>query len=118
MGDSSVDITQDGYPMGYLDGFTIDKNGRVVGVFSNGLTRNIAQVAVATVNNPAGLERVGETMFRVSSNSGTVRINPAGVRATARSPGALEMSTSTFRGFTDMIIATGFEPFQDNYDFR
>lgn len=106
VGDSSVDITQDGYPMGYLDGFTIDKNGRVVGVFSNGLTRNIAQVAVATVNNPAGLERVGETMFRVSSNSGTVRINPAGVGGSGSiTPGALEMSNVDLsQEFTDMIV--------------
>jgi len=106
VGDSSIDITQDGYPMGYLDGFTIDKNGRVVGVFSNGLTRNIAQVAVATVNNPAGLERVGETMFRVSSNSGSVRINPAGVGGSGSiTPGALEMSNVDLsQEFTDMII--------------
>lgn len=106
VGESSVDITQDGYPMGYLDGFTIDKNGRVVGVFSNGLTKNIAQVAVATVNNPAGLERVGETMFRVSSNSGSVRVNPAGVGGSGSiTPGALEMSNVDLsQEFTDMII--------------
>ncbi len=104
--ESSVDIDQDGYPMGYLDGFTIDKSGRVVGVFSNGLTKNIAQVAVATFNNPSGLERVGETMFRASSNSGTVRVSPAGVGGSGSiTPGALEMSNVDLsQEFTDMIV--------------
>ena len=106
VGESSIDIDQDGYPMGYLDGFTIDKSGRVVGVFSNGLTKNIAQVAVATFSNPSGLERVGETMFRVSSNSGTARINPAGVGGSGSiTPGALEMSNVDLsQEFTDMIV--------------
>lgn len=106
VGESSIDIDQDGYPMGYLDGFTIDKNGRVVGVFSNGLTKNLAQVAVATFNNPSGLERVGETMFRISSNSGPERVNPAGVGGSGSiTPGALEMSNVDLsQEFTDMIV--------------
>lgn len=104
--ESTVDIVQDGYPMGYLDGFTIDKAGRVVGVFSNGLTQNIAQVAVASFSNPSGLERIGESMFRVSSNSGNAQVNPAGVGGNGDiTPGALEMSNVDLsQEFTDMII--------------
>ena len=60
---------QDGYRMGYLDSYRIDSAGTVIGIFTNGLANNIAQIAVATFNNPAGLEKMGETMFRTSSNS-------------------------------------------------
>ncbi len=106
VGESTVAIAQDGYPMGDLDSFTIDKNGRIIGVFTNGLTRNIAQLAVATFNNPAGLERIGETMFRESSNSGSRRVAPSGVGGSGTiTPGALEMSNVDLsQEFTEMII--------------
>lgn len=106
VGDSTVAIGQDGYPMGDLDSFTIDKNGRIIGVFTNGLTRNIAQLAVATFNNPAGLERIGETMFRESSNSGSRQVAPSGVGGSGTiTPGALEMSNVDLsQEFTEMII--------------
>jgi len=106
VGESTVAVSQDGYPMGDLDSFTIDKNGRIIGVFTNGLTRNIAQLAVATFNNPAGLERIGGTMFRESSNSGTRQITPSGVGGSGTiTPGHLEMSNVDLsQEFTDMII--------------
>ncbi|HHW12074.1 MAG TPA: flagellar hook protein FlgE, partial [Firmicutes bacterium] len=91
--ESSVGYRQNGYEMGYLDTFKIDSAGKVIGVFTNGLTRDIAQIAVANFSNPAGLEKVGETMFRTSSNSGEAQINISGVGGAGRiTPGALEMS--------------------------
>lgn len=104
--ESSVAYGQDGYEMGYLDSFKIDSAGTVIGVFTNGLTKNIAQIAVANFANPAGLEKMGETMFRVSSNSGTAQINPSGVGGSGGiTPGTLEMSNVDLsQEFTDMIV--------------
>lgn len=103
---SAVGWEQDGYPMGYLESFKIDSAGRILGIFTNGLTEDIAQVAVATFSNPGGMEKIGETMFAKSSNSGQPQINPSGVGGSGKvTPGALEMSNVDLsQEFTDMII--------------
>lgn len=104
--DSSVGYEQNGYRMGYLDSYRIDSAGTVIGIFTNGLAKNIAQIAVATFNNPAGLEKMGETMFRTSSNSGEAQINISGIGGAGTvTPGALEMSNVDLsQEFTDMIV--------------
>lgn len=97
---------QDGYPMGMLQGFNIDKSGRIVGVFSNGMNQNLAQIAVASFTNPAGLTRVGDTMFEESSNSGQPQIGQAGQGSRGEiTPGTIEMSNVDLsQEFTDMIM--------------
>lgn len=104
--ESNIGYGQDGYEMGYLDTYKIDSSGTVVGVFTNGLTKNIAQIAVANFPNPAGLEKVGETMFRKTSNSGEPDKNVPGVGGCGTiSPGTLEMSNVDLsQEFTDMIV--------------
>lgn len=97
---------QDGYPMGMLQGFNIDNSGRIIGVFSNGMTQNLGQLAVASFNNPAGLTRVGDTMFAESSNSGQPQIGQAGQGSRGTiTPGSVEMSNVDLsQEFTDMIM--------------
>ena len=97
---------QDGYPMGMLQGYNIDKSGRVVGVFSNGMNQNLAQLAVASFTNPAGLTRVGDTMFEESSNSGQPQVGQAGQGSRGTiTPGTVEMSNVDLsQEFTDMIM--------------
>ena len=97
---------QDGYPMGQLQGFNIDKSGRIVGVFSNGMNQNLGQLAVASFTNPAGLTRVGDTMFEESSNSGQPQVGQAGQGSRGTiTPGTVEMSNVDLsQEFTDMIM--------------
>jgi flagellar hook protein FlgE len=97
---------QDGYPMGMLQGYNIDKSGRIVGVFSNGMNQNLAQLAIASFTNPAGLTRVGDTMFEESSNSGQPQIGQAGQGSRGTiTPGTVEMSNVDLsQEFTDMIM--------------
>ena len=104
--ESTIAYEQDGYRMGYLDSYRIDSAGTVIGIFTNGLAKNIAQIAVATFANPAGLEKMGETMFRTSSNSGEAQINISGIGGAGTvTPGALEMSNVDLsQEFTDMIV--------------
>lgn len=99
-------LAQDGYPYGTLEGFSIDTNGVLIGEFSNGLTRALGQIAVASFANPQGLLRAGENLFAASNNSGTANIGVAGVggRGTL-TPGAIEMSNVDLsQEFTEMII--------------
>ncbi|HBF36643.1 MAG TPA: hypothetical protein DDW50_04915 [Firmicutes bacterium] len=97
---------QDGYPLGILTGYNIDSTGRVVGVFSNGMNQDLAQVAVATFTNPGGLMREGDTMFKESSNSGAAEVGQAGVGSRGTiAAGSQEMSNVDLsQEFTEMII--------------
>ncbi|NLJ81216.1 MAG: flagellar hook-basal body complex protein, partial [Firmicutes bacterium] len=87
-------INQNGYANGSLESFAIDQNGVIVGSFSNGLTRNLGQVALTRFANPGGLERAGSTMFVETANSGSAQAGGAagqpgyGIIA----PSSLEMS--------------------------
>lgn len=97
---------QDGYGMGYLDNYKIDQSGIITAVFSNGSTRTIGQVALATFTNPGGLEKAGETNFLASNNSGMANIGPSGIAGKGKIiAGALEMSNVDLaEQFTDMIV--------------
>jgi len=103
---STKAITQNGYPMGYLESFKIDQSGVVTGVYSNGTNRAIGQVALAGFTNPGGLEKAGENTYEVSNNSGEARIDAAGIAGKGKIiAGALEMSNVDLaEQFTDMIV--------------
>lgn len=76
---SDVNVaSQDGFPRGTLEIFNISQNGVVNGVFSNGLTQVLGQVAVASFANNGGLERTGDNMFRSSPGSGTAQVGQPG----------------------------------------
>ncbi|EMO55681.1 flagellar hook-basal body protein [Leptospira noguchii] len=97
---------QDGYTMGYLESFTIDNSGTITGVFSNGVRQPLARIATAVFNNPAGLDKAGDTMFAYSMNSGEPNIGEAGVQGRGKiNAGLLEMSNVDLSDqFTDMIV--------------
>jgi flagellar hook protein FlgE len=97
---------QDGYSMGQLQSFNIDKSGQLLGVFSNGRSQILAQLALANFNNPSGLIRSGDTMFSASANSGTAQIGQAGFNGRGNiNSGTLEMSNVDLsQEFTDMIV--------------
>lgn len=69
---------QDGYATGTLQGFNIDSNGYVSGVFTNGQIRQLAQLALASFNNPNGLVNEGSNMWTVGNASGDAQIGTAG----------------------------------------
>ncbi len=106
-GDSAEALDQDGNASGVLRDFAISDDGSIIGQFSNGWTRPLGRVALATFNNPNGLIRVGESSFQESINSGQARIGEAntGDRGTLAA-GTLEMSNVELaREFTNLIIA-------------
>ena len=87
-------ITTNGTQFGNLTNVEIDKNGIVTAVFSNGVTRSLAQVAIATFPDPDGLTPVTGDAFQVSQNSGTFTLEqPNQGGAGTIDPSTLESST-------------------------
>jgi flagellar hook protein FlgE len=99
-------FAQDGYTMGYLDSFKIDQSGVVTAVYSNGTNRAVGQMALGSFTNPGGLEKVGETNFSQSNNSGQANIGPSGIAGKGKIiAGTLEMSNVDLsEQMTDMIV--------------
>ncbi len=107
-GQSSVAaISQDGSALGTLQSFTIGQDGVVTGVFSNGRTRAIGQIALAAFSNASGLEKTGNSLYRASVNSGLPQIGLAGSGGRGTLAGStLEMSNVDLaQEFTNLIIA-------------
>jgi len=97
---------QDGYTKGDLRSVSIDQTGVINGAFSNGITKKLGRVALATFQNPTGLTAKGGNLFQESPNSGDARIGPPGEEANGvLIPGSLEMSNVDLaEEFTEMII--------------
>ncbi len=106
-GDSSVAATtQDGFPVGTLQTFSVSDKGLITGVFSNGQTRTLGQIATATFSNPTGLEKLGQNLFSSSSNSGLAQVGlPGSSGRGSVSTGYVEMSNVDLSNeFTDLIV--------------
>jgi flagellar hook protein FlgE len=99
-------IEQNGFPQGGLQSFSISQDGVITGIFTNGLTRPIAQIAMANFSNPLGLERNGSNQFLSTDNSGYPIIGAprSGSRGVV-STGFLEQSNVDISNeFTDLIV--------------
>ena len=105
---SSAGITeQNGAGVGALTTFTTTSDGQLIGIYSNGQKQALAQLAIATFNNPDGLEKVGDTSYRTTVNSGVALIGAAtvGGRGSIQG-GTLEMSNVDLASeFTNLIVA-------------
>jgi flagellar hook protein FlgE len=102
---------QDGSPRGTLTSFSIGNDGMITGSFGNGLTRPLGQVAIATFNNPEGLDDQGGNKYSASANSGDAIVSaPFELGAGSIRSGALELSNVDLsKEFVNLIIAsTGF----------
>jgi flagellar hook protein FlgE len=104
--DSEGNAYKAGKAVGTMTSLGVDDKGCIVASYSNGDTATIAQIAVATFTNPAGLEKVGENMYAATLNSG--EFNGIGVAIDSTggkmSSGYLEMSNVDLSNeFTSMI---------------
>ncbi|RKY84560.1 hypothetical protein DRQ09_08475 [candidate division KSB1 bacterium] len=103
---------QDGYGAGELIGLSVDSTGGIVGQFTNERSLTIAKIAIAQFANAQGLEKVGNSMYAMTSNSGIARMTEAGTAGAGTTVGgALEASNVDLSvELTNMIIAQrGFE---------
>jgi flagellar hook protein FlgE len=99
-------INANGTPSGSLTSVEVDASGDITAVFGNGVTRKIAQVAIATFSDPGGLTSVSGDAYQASQASGTFNLKTAGV-AGAGTVQASNLESSTVdlsQEFTNMII--------------
>lgn len=98
---------QDGYASGTLLSFNIGSDGTIQGIFSNGQTNALGQIALASFSNEQGLIRNGSNEFLSSLSSGAANIGAPGTggRGTL-SGGALEQSNVDIATqFAQLILA-------------
>jgi len=98
---------QDGFPRGVLESFNIGGNGDINGVFSNGLTLPIAQVALANFSNVGGLSRDGQNAFVQTPASGPAQVGPPNTGGRGSVNGGVLENSNVDLGdeFSDLIIA-------------
>ena len=103
---ASVGKTGKGRKLGAMTGISSDTSRRIYGTYDNGNTELLGQIAVAQFSNASGLEKVGESCYRTTLNSGEfdgigVEISADGSSMTT---GELEMSNVDLSSeFTSMI---------------
>lgn len=98
--------SKDGNSPGSLQTYTIDSTGVISGVYSNGLSLQLAQLALSKFNAPGGLIKMGENLYQESNNSGSALIGAPGSQGIGMvTPGSLEMSNVELaQEFSDMIV--------------
>lgn len=74
---STNSVLQDGRSSGSLKTIQFDASGTLIGNFSNGTSRDLFQVPLATFSNQEGLTRVGSNLYKTSSDSGSAQIGQA-----------------------------------------
>lgn len=86
-------VDKDGAAPGTLQGVTVASDGKVVASFTNGQSRPVYQLRLATVTNPDGLTPVQGDAFEFSTRAGELRLgNPGEGTAGTTVGGALESS--------------------------
>lgn len=100
----------DGYEPGVLkqgmQNMSIDQNGVIMGSFTNGVTMPMGKIAMGNVVNEAGLQDMGNNLWAVSNNSGTLTIGAPNVGGRgAFKSGALELSNADLSlSLTNLIV--------------
>lgn len=97
--------SQDGYEAGSLKSLKIDLDGSVRGVFTNGLERRLAVLALATFSNNGGLTKSGHNSYTATPKSGAPRIGApqSGTRGSVYSASLEESNVDLAQQFVDMI---------------
>ncbi|MFZ8831082.1 MAG: flagellar hook protein FlgE [Thermodesulfobacteriaceae bacterium] len=97
---------QNGYGPGALEIITVDNEGRITGVYSNGRVIPLWMVALANFNAPERLQKVGGNLYRETTHSGPpVTGKPGTYGLGTISPNSLEQSNVDLgEQFVKMII--------------
>lgn len=100
-------LTQDGYSSGTLQRISVDADGVISGIFSNGRDLTIGQVLIANFASPVGLASAGNNLYQETYDSGQPLVGAAGSsgRGTIQSS-TLELSNVDIaQEFVNMITA-------------
>lgn len=97
--------SQDGYETGNLKTLKLDLDGSIRGVYTNGLERKLAVIALATFSNNGGLFKAGHNSYTATPKSGTPRVGApqTGTRGSVYSASLEESNVDLAQQFVDMI---------------
>lgn len=104
-------LSQDGFQSGTLQDYSIGSDGTITGSFTNGLTRQLGQVVLATFRNYEGLLAKGNNLYSLGPNSGNPIIkSPGELGSGTVTSTALELSNVDLsKEFINLIVSsTGF----------
>jgi len=98
---------QDGNAAGTFDTMAIDGDGSIIGTYTNGKSRSLGELGIATFANADGLSQVNETAYALTANSGAANITAGSVGKAGRVVGGqLEGSNvDTAEQFVHLIEA-------------
>ncbi|MEW6293666.1 MAG: flagellar hook-basal body complex protein [Pseudomonadota bacterium] len=98
-------IAQDGYTSGRLSGLSVAADGTVQGRYSNGQTRDLAQVVLGNFNNPNGLTSLGNNQWGETADSGQplVGVPGSGSLGVIQSAAVEESNVDLTKELVDMI---------------
>lgn len=97
--------SQDGYDAGYLKSLRIDTDGSIRGVFTNGIDRRLANIAMATFTNQGALRKVGRNNYAAPPSAGAPRFGrpTTGTRGSVFSSSLEESNVDLAKEFVQMI---------------
>lgn len=104
---SNAAAVGNGATAGALTSFSVTDTGQIVGVYSNGSSKVLGQIATATFANPGGLQKMGQNLWNMSPNSGNAVIDTPGANGHGTvASGYLESSNVDLaEQFSEMIMA-------------
>ncbi|MCK5010469.1 MAG: flagellar hook-basal body complex protein, partial [Deltaproteobacteria bacterium] len=104
---STSALFQDGYAPGSVQNVSVDQDGQIIGLFTNGQTRTLGQVLLADFISPWGLTKMGRSLYAESASSGQPTVGEPGTGGRGQiSPNSLEMSNVDMASeFVTMITA-------------
>jgi flagellar hook protein FlgE len=105
---ATASVSQNGSPSGAPSSLiVIDSGGNLVASFGMGQTVTVGKLALATFNNPAGLEKLGTNMYAESDASGQPVIGTPGTgsRGTVIGSSLENSNVDIAHEFTQMILA-------------
>ncbi len=106
-----INYFRDGAPYGTLSSYGVENDGTITGSFTNGMTRTLGQIPVATFSNPEGLIDDGDNFYRLGANSGAPSVVAPGSAGSGKiQAGALEQSNVDLsQQFIELILtSTGY----------
>jgi flagellar hook protein FlgE len=99
--------SQNGAAAGMVNNISVSADGSIIATFGAGQTVAVAQLALATFNNPKGLVKMGSSRYGESQSAGIQNVGVAGTGGRGTLIGsALEQSNVDIaQEFTQMILA-------------
>lgn len=97
--------SQNGYEAGNIKSIKIGLDGKIAGLYTNGIERLLGGIAMATFENTDGLMKAGRNQFFATMDSGAPRIGQAqtGVRGSIYASTLEESNVDMAQQFVEMI---------------